>query len=559
LFALAELERRDGRLAEALAGLSAAEGKLAEIGDPDLLWQIHFSRGLTHKALGDKPAAIAALVAAVKLIEGVRSRLREKRFQAGYVQDKYEVYVELVELQLELGRTEDAFSTAERLRARSYTEQFGGRVSVALSEDDRHTETRLRERVRQLQRALTGEESQEQRAIRELAIATLSDELRLAEREYQTFLDDGANARPRWGLSDAIPTAASIQSRLTEGEALLEYVVGLDNLTVFVLTPRGAFAKTTPLRRADLAARIALLRDLTRRPGDDRWLKPAASLSAMLLEPMEVAGWLKGVRQLYVVPHGVLNYLPFSLLPQKGTGGQQLLIDKYTVAVLPTAAALLRDTRSPDVPQTLLAMAPGRSRLRYAPDEARSIDAFFRPHSQLLVGDGATESRFKAIAGRFGVLHLATHGYFNKLNPLLSGIELEADDADDGLLEVHEVLELHLVADLVTLSACETALGGGYFAEVPAGDEFVGMTRSFLAAGSASVLATLWEVDDRSSVRLMKRFYEQLGKPTQAGNKAGALARAQREFRSSGEQRHPYFWAPFILVGKAGQVGGYGV
>ena len=248
------------------------------------------------------------------------------------------------------------------------------------------------------------------------------------------------------------------------------------------------------------------------------------------------------------MPHGALNYLPFALLPKADARGS-LLIDRYTVAHLPAAAVLLRDPRATSGPQSLLAMAPARSRLRYAPEEARSIDALFQPNSHLLVGSGATESSFKKLAGDFRVLHLATHGYFNKLNPLLSGLELEADDADDGLLQVHEVLGLRLDADLVTLSACETALGSGYFAEVPAGDDFVGMTRAFLSAGSASVMATLWEVDDRASVRLMKRFYERLNAPAHGRDKAQALADAQREFQRSAELGHPYYWAPFILVG----------
>ena len=144
----------------------------------------------------------------------------------------------------------------------------------------------------------------------------------------------------------------------------------------------------------------------------------------------------------------------------------------------------------------------------------------FRPHSQLLIGTQATETKFKSLAGKYAVLHLATHGQFNRFNPLMSGVELEADDAEDGLLQVHEVLDLRLSADLVTLSACDTALGSGYFAEVPAGDEFVGMTRAFLSAGSASVMATLWGVDDLSSVRLMQRFYAHLNDSTSSVDKA---------------------------------------
>lgn len=559
LFARADLNRRTGQPKQALDGFSAAETAIAKTGDPDLQWQIHFGRALAHKALGDKVAAIEELTAAVQLIESVRNRLREQRFRAGYVEDKYEVYVELVRLQLETGRTEDAFLSAERLRARNYSEQLVDRGPAVLSEGDRREETRLRERIRQLQRAVADEEGQGQPTSRQLALATLSDELMLAEREYQAFLDDRADPVADGGLHDAIPSTASIQSHLAAGEALLEYVVGSETLFVFVLTQGGVFAKSLPQGRSDLSVRISLLRDLTRRPGDDRWYKPAAALSSILIKPLHEAGWLRNVRQLYVVPHGVLNYLPFALLPQQDAGNRQLLIDRYTIAFLPTAAALLQKDRAAHLPRSLLAMAPARSKLRYAPDEARSVDALFRPHSKLLIGVGATESRFKSLAGQYRVLHLATHGFFNRLNPMLSGVELEIDDANDGMLQVHEVLDLRLDAELVTLSACETALGSGYFAEVPAGDEFIGMTRAFLAAGSESVLATLWEVDDRSSVRLMTRFYEHQQSANGSRNKVDALAMAQRELIASRELDHPYYWAPFMLVGKMSNVAGHDI
>ena len=125
-------------------------------------------------------------------------------------------------------------------------------------------------------------------------------------------------------------------------------------------------------------------------------------------------------------------------------------------------------------------------------------------------------------------------------------MELEGDSREDGRLEVHEILNMRLNARLVTLSACETALGSGYFAEVPAGDEFVGLTRAFLFAGSSAVLASLWEVNDRSTLELMRGFYQRI---LRSGN-AESLAAAQRTMlRQDGRYRHPYFWAPFVLVG----------
>jgi CHAT domain-containing protein/Tfp pilus assembly protein PilF len=559
LYARADLERRRGRNDEALQGFNEAEKLLAQIGDPDLLWQIYYGQALTFEAKGNRKAAIDALTAAVRLIESVRNRLQEQRFRAGYVEDKYEVYIELVRLQLGQGLTAEAFSTAERLRARSYAEQLGGRSSSKLSDRDRQKETELRERIRQLQRALTDEDSEGLPIYRQEALGAFSRDLLVAEQDYQSFLDDRSSGTGSRARRDEIPTASGVQARLDDDEAVIEYVVGRENLMVFVVTARGVAARTVPVRRVDLDSRIALLRDLTRRPETDRWLKPAASLSAALLEPLEQDEMLRGIEHLYVVPHGVLNYLPFALLPVRGghdaTGTAPLLIDRFTLAQLPAAAVLLNEGPVRSGPASMLAVAPARSRLRFAPEEARSIDALFKPHSRLLVGDSATESQFKKLAGGYRVLHLATHGSFNKLNPLLSGLELEADDIDDGLLQVHEVLDLRLSADLVTLSACDTALGSGYFAEVPAGDEFVGMTRAFLSAGSESVLATLWEVDDQASIRLMQRFYERLNSTADRGDVADALAGAQRELHASRALRHPYYWAPFVIVGTESRTG----
>jgi CHAT domain-containing protein len=111
-----------------------------------------------------------------------------------------------------------------------------------------------------------------------------------------------------------------------------------------------------------------------------------------------------------------------------------------------------------------------------------------------------------------------------------------------------------LTADLVTLSACETGLGSGYFNTIPAGDGFVGLTRAFLVAGSRSVLATLWEVDDRSTVKLMEGFYRGLDRANKTTNStnghAVALARIQRKLRNSTQYKHPFYWAPFVLVGQ---------
>ena len=164
---------------------------------------------------------------------------------------------------------------------------------------------------------------------------------------------------------------------------------------------------------------------------------------------------------------------------------------------------------------------------------------------QVLIGKKATESSFKALAGGYRMLHLATHNTWNRLNPLLSGLELEPGSGEDGRLEVHEILNLRLAADLVTLSACETALGSGYQGTTPIGDDFVGLTRAFLHAGSGGVVASLWEVDDESTLDLMQRFYTQLSDK----DPAAALAEAQRAMLNPSRPMDPYRWAAFVVVG----------
>jgi CHAT domain-containing protein len=554
-YALGELARLQGRPKAALGSYAAAQTVLAKTADPELQWQIHYGRGRAQVLLGERQNAISELQAAVRIIESVRDRLREERFKSGYVQDKYKVYVDLVRLQLELGLTREAFSTAERLRARSFLDQLANGGPVSRNERERQQEFALRERVRQLQKALAEEQELAPHERRQLAVEMFSSELIMAEREYQTFLDD-IKGHSAIAQAARIPALTEVQKRLKPGDALVEYVVGDERLMIFVLQPGKLTAVTEELRHADLFAKVNLLRDLIQSPADDSWWAPAASLSDSLIRPLQRNSLLEGIDHLYLVPHGILNYLPFALLPLNSKVDESVVMEQYTITYLPAAVTLVRDMQSTGAPQSLLALAPAKARLRYALEEARSISELYRPRSRLLSGAEATESAFKEQAGGNGVLHLSTHGYFNVNNPLLSGLELEADDNNDGFLEVHEILGLSLNAGLVTLSACETGLGSGYFNEIPAGDEFVGLTRAFLLAGSRSVLATLWEVDDRSTVDLMNGFYRRLHPTGSTGGQASALAQIQRKLRSSASYKHPFYWAPFVLVGQQDRISG---
>ena len=300
-----------------------------------------------------------------------------------------------------------------------------------------------------------------------------------------------------------------------------------------------------------MEAKVALLRDLIRQPDSEDWRRPALALARVLLHPITEAGWLEGVDRLYLVPHGTLHYLPFGVLPSDAMG-RRLLVEDMTLSLLPAAAMLTRPASGREADHSLLALAPTSTGLLHASAEVRGVSEFFAGDPLVLIGENALESSFKSLAPGYRVVHLASHGYFNKLNPMLSALELEADQSDDGQLQVHEILDLDLRADLVVMSACDTGLSSGHFADIPVGDDFVGLTRAFLHAGSDAVLSTLWRVNDRSTLAVMQRFYRRVAEAASSLDLASALSGAQRWGLQDRRYRHPYYWAPFVLVGRGG-------
>ena len=220
-------------------------------------------------------------------------------------------------------------------------------------------------------------------------------------------------------------------------------------------------------------------------------------------------------------------------------------------------------------------LGDARYNLGYAEEEAVTIAKEFSL-AKVLLKTEATETAFKKIGGQFTYLHFATHGQFDSNSPLNSRLLLAKDAENDGLLTVGELYSLHLEADLVTLSACETGLG-----KINSGDDIVGLSRGFLYAGARSIVGSLWSVEDSSTAALMASFYKNLktmskvealrqaqlnlihgsvnsdllarrgiGGVGKLGETPAAKAPAQDSASMSISTSHPYFWAPFILVGE---------
>lgn len=261
------------------------------------------------------------------------------------------------------------------------------------------------------------------------------------------------------------------------------------------------------------------------------------SLNEELIQPVEE---MIGSTNLAIVPHGPLHYLPFNALYEK----DGFLIDRYNIRVLPSASVMtfLKDRREGHAGNLLAFGNPDLGDPTYdlpgAQNEAIAITKD-QPKSKLLLRNKATETAVKRLGEQFRYIHFATHGTFDAEKPLSSGLLMASDGENDGKLTVGELYELRLPADLVTLSACETALG-----KVANGDDVVGFTRGFLYAGTSSIVSSLWKVDDQATSILMQQFYRSL-KET---DKRSALRTAQLKVKDT-YNAHPYFWAAFQITG----------
>jgi CHAT domain-containing protein len=249
------------------------------------------------------------------------------------------------------------------------------------------------------------------------------------------------------------------------------------------------------------------------------------------------------VHRLYIVPHNILHYLPFEVLHD----GNNFIINKYFILYLPSATAMKyiynkRKRISPEViafgnPDTGDPSVPS---LPSAEMEVKSIKGIY-PESEIYIKNLAKERVFKQKAGLFNIVHIASHGEFNKLDPLLSCLCLSPGDGEDGRLETHEIFNLDLKStSLVVMSCCNTAIG-----KLLKGDELIGLNRAFMYAGTPSIIGTLWSINDKATSHFMGLFYNFLRNYT----KEKALQLAKIEFINNTEYSHPFFWAPFVLVG----------
>jgi CHAT domain-containing protein len=252
------------------------------------------------------------------------------------------------------------------------------------------------------------------------------------------------------------------------------------------------------------------------------------SLYAELIAPLRPHLQAK---HLIFVPHGALHFLPFHALKN----GDAYLCDTHTISYAPSATVFaLCQEKPPSDKSASLIMGIPDERAPQILDEVQSVAAIL-PKANLFLGDQATTEVLKTEGGKSALLHIATHGTYRQDNPMFSGVKL-----GDGYLNLYDLYQMRLSTRHVTLSGCATGMNF-----VAAGDELLGLQRGLFCAGAASLLLSLWDVHDLSTSQLMLSFYKGY---QETGNMAVALQSAMKRLRQ--QNPHPYFWAPFVLVGQ---------
>jgi CHAT domain-containing protein/tetratricopeptide (TPR) repeat protein len=528
--------------------------------EPTLSWELHAGLADALRASGARDEATREYHAAVRDIERVSGTLPLEERRSAFLADKWDVYARLASIELERGQTDSAFQASERLRARQLLDLLarGRIVPAALAAGDSVDEVReqdLRRQITVLTRQLEGAPSGGSPLRGPLASDTSTDAVRealaRAQEAYGELLLRVRESRPEYAAlvtGDVAPTS-QVMKALPRDEAMLEYLVGDSTSVVFVVTTDSVAAIDLGVGRHELANLVDFSRGLLMRPVSQApglWRTPLRRLYRYLIEPAETSGLLSGKSGLVIVPHAELHYVPFAAL-LGARGPDDYLIQRYRLSSVPSASVWLRLLgRAQPTTNGVLALAPRTAALPGSAAEVAAIERLYGARAHVLVGARASKHALLDAASEQAVIHLATYGVLNKDNPLFSFVELMPEGGDDGRLEVHDVFALHLNARLVVLSACQTALGSGALADVPQGDDWVGLVQAFHFAGASNVMATLWPVQDRATADLMTRFYTALaaGQP-----ESEALAEAQRATLRNAATAHPFFWAGFTLSG----------
>ncbi|XWK88487.1 MAG: CHAT domain-containing tetratricopeptide repeat protein [Phormidium sp.] len=558
-----------------------------------------FNLAFVKRSQGNLTEAVTDIEAAITIIEDLRTKIGSQELRQSYfatVQDYYQFYIDLL-MQLHQqnphqGYDGQALYISERTRARSLLEllteataNIRQGVDPKLLEEERNLQQQINALENRRYQLRSGQYSEQEFSEIKQKINNFLDQLKQVEAQIRINSPRYADLKYPQPLN-----LQQIQQQVLDDDTLLlEYSLGKDRSFLWAVTKNSITSYVLP-KQSEIEAAVKSFRESVTK-NNAATLDTGLPLSKILLAP--VANQL-GNKRLLIVGDGALQFVPFAALPLPNSPTNPLLVQNEivtlpsastvaiqrrqlqnrtpvakTVAVIADPVFSLTDSRisgNPPTPtnNTLSQLSLNRAarnlglgedgggrifdRLQFTRTEADKILAFV-PEAQRLQAFDFNASRQIATnpdLAQYQIIHFATHGLLDSVNPELSGIVLSLYDqngkSQDGFLRLHDIFNLNLPAELVVLSACETGLG-----ENVKGEGLVGLTRGFMYAGSRRVVVSLWSVNDAATSELMAKFYQKI---LQGGkNPVQALREAQLEMWNSQDRRSPYYWAAFTVQG----------
>jgi CHAT domain-containing protein len=526
----------------------AALKRLRLIDLPVLQSQAHHLMGRIESAMERPVQAHASYEEARKLLEQLRGGLSREELRISFMKNRLVVYQELVELCLASKtpqQTEEAFQHIEQSKSRSLRDlmfntgsefRLNAKLDPTLAGKVQDLRAEINWYSRRYEMEQLGETNSPPARLARIQaeIRKREDELLRIAREMPIPVAESA------GLISLNPaTVEEIRSALSPESTLVEYFQIRDQLVVVVLDqasleviPIAALSKVEDQisRLHFQLAKFKLSPDYLAAFGQSLLETVRLHLRELhdaLLAPIRKR--LTG-RHLVIVPHASLHSLPFQAL----FDGSKYLIDSFSISYAPSATIFrLCHTRAANRDGRTLVLGIPDAAAPVVLEEAHNV-AQTMPQSELFLGEAATANLLRVKGEQSRIVHIATHGYFRQDNPMFSGIRL-----GDGILSLYDLYQMNLPAELITLSGCATGLS-----VIAEGDELLGLVRGLIHAGTQSALLTLWDVQDQSTAEFMASFYRRFSGGIK---KPDALRLAMLELRD--RFPHPYYWAPFVLVG----------
>jgi len=547
-FYLEDIYRKKGDLPKAESLATAAAESTQNSGDLYLLPLRLQSLAQLQASQGRYTEASQTYDRASDVLDVMIGNVRSAAGKIGLINAMSSVYAEHFALVADhLNDTAKAFSVLERARGRVTTE-----LLMSGKPPESPEELEIEKQISRLNLELAKAKSAEQ-------VHQIRDKIFLAEEARWVTPASGAWKSQPW---QTIPLE-HIQEALTTNELVLEYVMAQPHS--YCLAIARDFARIVPLadRESIESAVIAYLKTLKTK-GTSK-LQAASLYKALLRDIPDVSK----KERLTIVPDGRLHLLPFDALVD---GGSRYLVSSHTVTYAPSATSLYLLTSAPqqtaqhtllgiggipyeqNTEPTKLATLRGYIssplvNLPASKQEVLAARAAFPSDSDIvLLGPSATKSAFEHSGlDQHSIIHLAVHGIANEKHPERAALILLSDSSsgDDGILEASDIVHLHTNADLVVLSACDTAVG-----RLQGEEGIANLSLAFQLAGAKTVVSTLWSIEDTTALYLMKRFYAHLA---QKDTVAHALTAAKRDMlKTYGTQAVPYYWASFKLEGPGG-------